>query len=433
MANGRTPGPPAADNFNLFISIYNDQQHFTYFDQTGNLQDAWYGLDGWHLQQITTTDGSTTIPGEYLIPTPGPQPLHGSIFVSVYNDQQHFTYTDVNYNLQDVWYGSDGWHRQQLTTTDGSTTIPGEYLIPTPGPQAEGDSLSLFVSIYNDQQHFTYTDVNFNIQDVWYGPDGWHLQQLSEGPTTIPGEYLIPTPGPKPSSGSIFVSVYNNQQHFTYTALVGSDIICSTIHDLWYGSDGWHLQQLTEGPSPIPGEYLIPILGPPSPCEEFPLALVSTYNDQQHFTYINCNGSLQDVWYGPDGWHRQQLTTIDGSTEIPGEYLIPTPGPAAVGSMSVSVYNGQQHFTYPDLNNNLQDIWYGPDGWHLQQLSEGPTTIPGEYLIPTPGPKPSLGSIFVSIYNGQQHFAYLDNDNSGTIWDVWYSSDGWHLQQINNG
>jgi uncharacterized protein (DUF2141 family) len=371
MANGRTPGPPAADNFNLFISIYNDQQHFTYFDQTGNLQDAWYGLDGWHLQQITTTDGSTTIPGEYLIPTPGPQPLHGSIFVSVYNDQQHFTYTDVNYNLQDVWYGSDGWHRQQLTTTDGSTTIPGEYLIPTPGP--------------------------------------------------------------KPSLGSIFVSVYNNQQHFTYTALVGSDIICSTIHDLWYGSDGWHLQQLTEGPSPIPGEYLIPILGPPSPCEEFPLALVSTYNDQQHFTYINCNGSLQDVWYGPDGWHRQQLTTIDGSTEIPGEYLIPTPGPAAVGSMSVSVYNGQQHFTYTDVNFNIQDVWYGPDGWHLQQLSEGPTTIPGEYLIPTPGPKPSLGSIFVSIYNGQQHFAYLDNDNSGTIWDVWYSSDGWHLQQINNG
>ena len=34
------------------MSVYNDQQHFTYRDQGGNLQDAWYGTNGWHLQQI---------------------------------------------------------------------------------------------------------------------------------------------------------------------------------------------------------------------------------------------------------------------------------------------------------------------------------------------------------------------------------------------
>ena len=37
-----------------------------------------------------------------------------------------------------------------------------------------------------------------------------------------------------------------------------------------------------------------------------------------------------------------------------------------MGDLFVSVYNGQQHFTYRDKNGNLQDCWYG-DGWHLQQ------------------------------------------------------------------
>lgn len=37
----RTPGPPASGA--LFVSVYNDQQHFTYLDKARNLQDAWYG------------------------------------------------------------------------------------------------------------------------------------------------------------------------------------------------------------------------------------------------------------------------------------------------------------------------------------------------------------------------------------------------------
>ncbi|HEV2640917.1 MAG TPA: hypothetical protein VGX23_37715 [Actinocrinis sp.] len=35
----------------LYVSVYNNQQHFTYLDTTGRVQDTWY--DGqWHLQQI---------------------------------------------------------------------------------------------------------------------------------------------------------------------------------------------------------------------------------------------------------------------------------------------------------------------------------------------------------------------------------------------
>jgi hypothetical protein len=411
MANaptgGMTAGLPASGS--LFVSVYNDQQHFSYRDDFGNLQDAWYGTDGWHLQQLTTALG--LIASEWVIPTPGPPPA-GDVFVSVYNGQQHFAYRDAKGNIQDAWYGTDGWHLQQLT--QAPATEPSEYVVPHPGPPAAGH---LFVSVYNDQQHFTYIDSGLRIQDVWYGTDGWHLQQLTEGPPAISGEYIVTAAGPPPRGG-LFVSVYNNQQHFAYIGSGGS------IQDVWYGTDGWSLQQLTEGPAAISGEYVIPTPGPPAAGNLF----VSVYNDQQHFTYLDTRGNVQDVWYGSDGWHRQQLT--QPPAEIGGEYVVPTPGPRAAGDLFVSVYNNQQHFAYRDTNGNIQDVWSGTDGWHLQQLTQPPTDVRGEYVIPTPGPL-SVGDLAVSVYNDQQHFAY--RDANGTIQDAWYGTDGWHLQQINNG
>lgn len=36
---------------------------------------------------------------------------------------------------------------------------------------------------------------------------------------------------------------------------------------------------------------------------------------------------------------------------------------------------------------------------------------------------------FVSVYKDQQHFAY--QDSAGTIWDAFWNSNQWTLQQIN--
>jgi hypothetical protein len=339
-------GPAAAGN--VFASVYNNQQHFPYRDLKNNVQDVWYGTDGWHLQQLT--QGPSTLPDEYIVNTPGPAAA-SDVFSSVYNNQQHFTYRDLKNNVQDVWYGTDGWHLQQLA--QGPSTLPDEYIVNTPGPAAASD---VFSSVYNNQQHFTYRDLKNNVQDVWYGTDGWHVQQLSQGPSALPGEYIVNTPGP-PAASDVFSSVYNNQQHFPYRDLKNN------VQDVWYGTDGWHLQQLTQGPSTLPNEYIVNTPGPPAAGNVF----ASVYNNQQHFTYRDLKNNVQDVWYGTDGWHLQQLT--QGPSALPNEYIVNTPGPAAAGDVIASVYNDQQHFPYRDLNNNIRDVWYGTDGWHLQKLA----------------------------------------------------------------
>ena len=176
----------------LFVSVYLDQMHFTYCDVNGNLQDCWYnGPAGtWNLQQINNANGAgPTVSGEYVATAQATAPAAGGVFVCEYNNQDHFSYIDANGNIQDCWY--DGvWNLQQINTGNGPS-VPGEY-VATKGPAATGD---LFVSVYNDQMHFTYRDVNGNLQDSWYnGPAGtWNLQQINNangaGPT-VPGEYV---------------------------------------------------------------------------------------------------------------------------------------------------------------------------------------------------------------------------------------------------
>ena len=138
------------------------------------------------------------------------------------------------------------------------------------------------------------------------------------------------------------------------------------------------------------------------------------------------------------GWHLQQLTHAPAT--VANEYIINTPGPAAVGDVSVCAYdpgaNPQLHFAYRDDNGNIQDVWYEHStGWHLQQLTHAPATVANEYIINTPGPA-AVGDVSVCAYNPganpQLHFAY--RDGNGNIQDVWYEhSTGWHLQKINSG
>jgi hypothetical protein len=106
-------------------------------------------------------------------------------------------------------------------------------------------------------------------------------------------------------------------------------------------------------------------------------------------------------------------------------------GPAAVGRVFSSVFNNQLHFTYRDLKNNVQDIYWDENSgnWVLQQLTTGPATLPGENIATTPGP--AAGSdVFSSVFNNQLHFTYRDlkNNVQDIYWDE--NSRNWVLQKL---
>jgi hypothetical protein len=265
---------------------------------------------------------------------------YGILFVSVYNNQLHFVYQDIYNNIQDVWYDGSGvwsdrssWNVRQINDpNDNAPTVPG----------------NLFVSVFTNQQHFVYQDVNGNLQDVWYVGNVRNLQQINNGGVTN-GPASIPTAG-------LFVSVYSDQQHFAY---IDTN---ENMQDAWYdGSQSqWNLQQINNKPNAtIQGEYVAtdgpPVLTGPAPY-------VSVYENQQHFAYLDANSNIQDAWYdggaNPPKWNLQQINNGPNNASIPGE-PIRTGGPPAyrLGNLFVSVFTNQQHFTYIDEWGKIHDAW----------------------------------------------------------------------------
>jgi hypothetical protein len=187
----------------------------------------------------------------------------------------------------------------------------------------------------------------------------------------------------------------------------------------------WNLQQITGSGGPtVPGEYVAcpqaPTVGggPSSP-------FVCTFGNQQHFTYLDDNGNMQDVWYDGDAnqWNLQQING-GNVTSVPGEYVAcpqaPAAGLPAPGSLFVCTFGNQQHFTYIDGNDNLQDVWYDGDAnqWNLQQINGGnATTVSGEYVACPQAPT-AFAVLFVSAFGNQQHFTYLDNNLN--LQDCWW-------------
>ncbi|MGD0629094.1 MAG: hypothetical protein ABR987_07070 [Terracidiphilus sp.] len=111
---------------------------------------------------------------------------------------------------------------------------------------------------------------------------------------------------------------------------------------------GWNIQSINKGGvSTGPGVVTVGAVA----IDGHELC-VTAYNDQLHFTYIDADGAVQDVWQGSDReWHLQQIA----GTPVPGEYYVGVEvssglqpsqspyfqrniAPAAAGNLFVSVY-----------------------------------------------------------------------------------------------
>jgi hypothetical protein len=370
----------------------------------------------WHLQQIN--NGPPTVPGEYVACPQAPVANAFGPFVCTFTDQQHFTYLDLNLNIQDCWYdgATNQWNLQQINNATGQPTVPGEYVACPQAPVA--NAFGPFVCTFTDQQHFTYLDLNLNIQDCWY--DGatsrWNLQQINNGPPTVPGEYVACPQAPAVNAAfGLFVSMFAGQQHFTY---VDNNL---NIQDCWYdgATNRWNLQQINNstGQPTVAGEY---VACPKAPISgETGYLSVCVFGNQMHFTYANDN--IQDCWYdgATNQWNLQQINGAQPT--VPGEYVACPQAPTPAGGTSpVCTFGDQQHFAYTDNNFNIQDCWYdgATNRWNLQQINNAPATVPGEYVACPQAPTARGAGLFVSTFGNQQHFTYLDGNRN--IQDCWW-------------
>jgi dTDP-4-dehydrorhamnose 3,5-epimerase-like enzyme len=445
------------------VCAFGDQQHFAYFDKWGNVQDCWYDgrTNSWHLQQINNASGNgATVPGEYVACPQAPGGAAFRPFVCTFGDQQHFAYPggklirwffEWGGDIQDCWYDgrTNSWHLQQINNTSGGDgpVVPDEYLACPLAPGAI--PYSLFVCVFQDQQHFAYQDITGNIQDCWYDgrTNSWHLQQINNangnGPT-MPGEYVACPQATAQAFGGPFVAAFGDQQHFVYVDEGGN------VQDCWYDgrTNSWHAQQINNANgngATVPG---IPVVCPQATAVAFTFqgevwreVALCTFGDQLHVAYLAANpgnyeiqGDILDCWYdGTTGsWHAQQINNVDGKGAIsPGVPVVcPQATAPAITGASVSTFGDQQHFAYQDITGNIQDCWYDgrTNSWHLQQINNANgngATVPGEYVACPQATAASyfrIGGPIVCTFADQQHFVYIDV--YGNIQDCYWTGGG---------
>jgi CubicO group peptidase (beta-lactamase class C family) len=386
-SGGQTAGPAAAGG--AFVSVFGQQQHFAFRDSNGTVWDAWFdgATSAWQLQQLNidlnpNPTGLTGAPSAVSDP-----------FVSVFGEQHHFAYLALAGAIWDVWFdsGSGLWKAQQINAGPVSVTA---------GTPAAGRP---FVCVFGRQQHFAYRDAAGAIQDAWFddATGAWQLQEINQGAasrTGAPGAAGDPyvsvfgqqqhfayrgvdgalwdalfdgatslwtaqliaggagsrTAGPPPASDP-FVSVFGQQQHFIYADAFG------VLWDAWFdgATSAWQLQQINAG-----GVSDAPLLGATAGA----VAFVASFQQQQHFAFLDAGGVVWDVFYdgGQNRWSRQQLNL-----------KALTNGPAAAGPPFISFFGQQQHFAYPDAVGNIWDAWFDETNatWHVQQINGQNTTI----------------------------------------------------------
>jgi hypothetical protein len=110
---------------------------------------------------------------------------------------------------------------------------------------------------------------------------------------------------------------------------------------------------------------------------------------------------------------------------VPNEFVaLPGATAPAISNPFVCTFGDQQHFTYLDRNDNLQDCWY--DGvtnrWNLQQINNangaGPS-VPDEFVaVPEATAAANFQTLFVCTFGDQQHFTYVFGNSN--LQDCWW-------------
>lgn len=423
--NGTQPTVPMAEQIRcagapmvgssraLFACTFGNQLHFAYLDDGGAVLDCYYDGDvalpasQWNYQAITGAAG--------LFPD-ATQPADLP-FVCAFGDELHFTYIDDGKHLQDLCFRGGDF-------TDIANWTPRQVNagIINNAPSAES---APFVCSFQSQLHFAYFDQNNNIQDCFFDgagseddPSHWHLQQINEGKvTTVSGESVACSGAPVAGS-DLFVSTFENEQHFTYTDEQ------SNVQDCVYDGDSntWQVRQLTGGSwplsSPAPSGY-------PTGTPVF----VRSFGSQLHFVYIDQNLRMQD-WYfdstkqPPESqWALQQIVST-GAPNLPGDSIVCPEAPPLMNTgwwfvcahtnYLDTVQSNELHFVYLDVEGNIQDVYLVETSefreWNLRQINGTYPMAQNESIVCSSAPK-GLGP-FVCGFGDELHYAYVDESRA---------------------
>jgi hypothetical protein len=339
----------------IFVSDFFDEQHFVFRDGAGNIWDSFYKAgQGWNFRPIDTNGhpAAGDIVGERSVYTDP----YGNI-VSYY---VHFVYMDSTGSIWDSYYRKDeGWNTFQPVDTYGHTPAGG-----------------IFVSGFYDQQHFVFTDATGTIWDSFYKQvdHKWQCNQINPSghPTAADARcHQIDTNGP-PAASDIFVSVFGDQQHFSYIDGAGN------IWDSFYRKDhGWKFQPInTNGHAPAGGSF------------------VSAFYDQQHFVYRDAVGMLWDSFYADADhrWHFQQINGCMYSKSDDYQQDM-SPDEARCNAINKIVPGYLQAFDATPRGGQLVELWNSEDQATdaVEWFAKGspPTIADGKVFVAEFPPKPA--------------------------------------------
>ena len=349
-----------------FVCAFGDELHFTYIDGNEHVQDFCYSggdftdIANWKQQQINAGVVSNA-----------PKAV-SALFVCVFQSQLHFAYLDTNDNIQDCFYDGAGsqadpnhWHLQQINNGK-LVTVSAEY-VACPDAPAVGGGLdltpALFVATFENQQHFTYTDADSNLQDCVYDGNSNTWQVYARTGGSWP--FSSPAPSGYPSGTSVSVCVFGTQLHFVY---VDANL---RLQDWFFDSakqyaPEWALWQIVNTGAPtMPGDTVV--------CPDAIVPMLNTswwcafaYNGllqskELHYVYLDLNGNIQDVFLEETSDFQQwTLRQINGTVAMVDAESIACSSAPKGGPPFLSAFGDELHYTYVDDNNAVQDIVWTP-------------------------------------------------------------------------
>jgi hypothetical protein len=285
---------------------------------------------------------------------------------------QHVLHVGDDNHIYELRWDNTGWHHCDLTNETGAPALPGDSKVNKPCG---------YVFTAQSTQHVNFVPGDCHVHELWADSTGWHHNDL----TSSAGAPLAVAQPP-----CAYVFDGQSTQHVDY---LGQD---GHIHELWWDTDGWHHNDLTNE------------TGSPLAAIATPTGYVFAAQGTQHVDYVGQDGHIHELWWDSEGWHHNDLTTRTGAPL------------AAVGNPVGYVFaaQGSQHIDYLGQDHDIHELSWDSNGWLHNDLTEESGAAPAQAVL----------CAYVFDGQGTRHVVYAAED--GDVHELWWNLDGWHYNDL---